>query len=131
MNVRWPASRTYVVWSSANWLMFLAAVAFLTWSERSRLLPDYAVWALVLFVSGTVAAQFLAAYRLVAGQDEYVRGITAKRGIAAGGVTIAAAVLWGLAAQFLGVPEAPMWVVYPLFWGAFGIVTPFIRTSQP
>ncbi len=129
MEDAWPKSVRYVIWSSANWMLFVAAVAFLTWGSDTRL-PNFAVWAIVLVTAGTVAAQFFAAYRLVAVQDEYIRGITAKRGIAAGGVTITIAVLWGLAQQFLPVPQVPMWVVYPLFWGAFGIVTPFIRSSH-
>jgi hypothetical protein len=126
-----PFSAKYVIWSSANWLMFIAAGAFLTWGGRGQHLPDALVWAIILFVAATVAAQFYAAYRLVAVQDEYIRGITAKRGIAAAGVTITAAVLWGLAEQFLPVPDVPMWTIYPLFWGAFGMVTPLIRSSLP
>jgi hypothetical protein len=128
MDDGWQPSRSYVIWSSANWVGFIAAVAFLTWG--SARLADHVVWAIVLVVAGTVGAQFFAAYRLVAEQDEFIRGITAKRGIAAAGVTITVAVLWGLMEQFLGVPEVPMWVVYPFFWGAFGIVTPFIRSSH-
>jgi hypothetical protein len=128
MDDAWPRSRTYVIWSSLNWVGSIAAVAFLTWGG-SRL-PDHARWAIVLVVAGTVAGQFVAAYRLVAEQDEFIRGITAKRGIAAAGVTITAAVFWGLAQQFLAVPQVPMWVVYPFFWGAFGMVTPFIRDSH-
>jgi len=131
MEVEWPRSRTYVILSSLNWAMFIAAVAFLTWGTARDRLPDYAVWGIILFVACTVGAQFLAAYRLVAEQDEFVRGITAKRGIAAAGATITLAVMWGLLQQFAAVPEVPMWVVYPLFWGAFGIVTPLIRTSRP
>ena len=130
MDDAWPDSRRYVIWSSANWLAFIAAVAFLTWGTAAARLPDFVLWAIVLVVAGTVGAQFFAAYRLVAGQDEYIRGITAKRGIAAAGVTITAAVLWGLAQQFLAVPQVPMWVVYPFFWGAFGMVTPLIRSSH-
>src|SRR4051812_2484013 len=126
MDDGWPRSLPYVIWSSANWLMFLAALAFLTWGGRG--MAPAAVWAVILFVALTVAGQFLAAYRLVAAQDEYVRGITAKRAIAAAGATIGAAVFWGLAEQFLPVPRVPMWVVYPLFWAVFGIVTPLIRT---
>jgi hypothetical protein len=130
MNDAWPASRRYVIRSSANWAVFIAAVAFLTWGTGRGELPDFVTWAIVLIVAGTVGAQFFAAYRLVAEQDEFIRGITAKRGIAAAGVTITVAVLWGLAQQFLAVPAVPMWVVYPFFWGAFGIVTPFIRSSH-
>ena len=128
MDDAWPRSRTYVIWSSLNWAAFIAAVAFLTWG--SARLPETVVWAIVLVVAATVGGQFVAAYRLVAEQDEFIRGITAKRGIAAAGVTITAAVLWGLMEQFLAVPQVPMWVVYPFFWGAFGIVTPFVRSSH-
>lgn len=130
MDDGWPQSRTYVIWSSANWLAFIAAVAFLTWGTTRGQVPDYVVWAVVIVAAGSVGAQFFAAYRLVAEQDEFIRGITVKRGIAAAGVTVTAAVLWGLAQQFLPVPRVPMWVVYPLFWGAFGMVTPFIRSSR-
>jgi len=119
-----------VIWSSLNWLMFLAAVGFLTWGSRDARLPDDVVWAIVLFVAGTVAFQFVAAYRLIAEQDEFIRGLTAKRGIAAAGVTITVAVFWGLGQQFLELPPVPMWVLYPFFWGAFGMVTPFIRDTH-
>jgi hypothetical protein len=130
MDDAWPRSRTYVIWSSVGWLGFLAAVAFLTWGTAGRGVPQYVLWGVVLVAAGSVGAQFVAAYRLVAQQDEYIRGITIKRGIAALGLTITAAVLWGLAQQFLPVPRLPMWVVYPLFWGAFGLVTPLIRSSH-
>lgn len=123
-----PWSRTYVIWTSINWLAFLAAVLFLT--RTADALPDPVVWAVVIVAAGSVGGQFFAAYRLVARQDEFIRAITVKRGIAAIGVTISASVLWGLAQQFLPVPEVPMWVVYPFFWGAFGLVTPFVRSSR-
>jgi hypothetical protein len=125
-----PWSRTYVIWTSVNWIAFLAAVAFLTRGTAGGAVPDVVIWAVVIVAALSVGAQFFAAYRLVAEQDEFIRAITIKRGIAAIGVTITAAVLWGLAQQFLPVPRVPMWVVYPLFWGAFGLVTPFIRSSR-
>jgi hypothetical protein len=129
MDDAWPQSRTYVILSSLNWLLFLGGVFLLTWIE-ARGAPDYQLWALVLLLAGTVAAQFVAGYRLVAEQDEFIRGITIKRGIAAAGLTLCVAVFWGLAEQFLGVPQVPTWVLYPFFWGSFGIVTPLIRSSH-
>ena len=78
-----------------------------------------------------MAIQFIAAYRLIARQDEYVRALTAKRIIAGTGLTITAAVLYGLAQQFLGAPSMPMWILYPLFWGLFGVVTPFVQDTRP
>ncbi|HZF94977.1 MAG TPA: hypothetical protein VEZ20_08905 [Allosphingosinicella sp.] len=131
MDVCWPRSTRYVILSSANWLMFLAAVAFLTWGTHGERLPAAAVAAVLALVGLSVVGQFAAAYRLVAVQDEFLRGITAKRVIAAAGLTITVAVLCGLAQQFLGAPAVPMWVIYPFFWGAFGMVTPFIRDTLP
>ncbi len=130
MGDGWPRDRTYVIWSSLNWLMFLGAIAFLTWGSGAGWLPEWAIWAIAVVAAASVVGQFAAAYRLVSVQDEFVRGITAKRVIAATGLTITAAVLWGLVQQFLTVPTVPLWVAYPFFWGAFGLVTPFIRTSR-
>lgn len=123
-------SRRYVIWSSLNWLLFLAAVAFLTWGADRLALPTFAIVAIALLAAISVAIQFFAAYRLVAVQDEFVRALNFKRGMAAAGLTITFAVGWGLAQQFLPVPRAPLWIVYPLFWGAYGLVTPFIRSSH-
>jgi hypothetical protein len=131
MDDAWPFSRTYVIGSVANWAIFLFALWLLAWSEAAGRLPEPARWAIVLLVVVSVAAQFVAAYRLIAGQDEFVRAITVKRIVAATGLTITVAVLAGLSEQFLGMPTVPMWFVYPLFWGLFGVVTPFIRHTRP
>jgi hypothetical protein len=130
MASEWPASRPYVLISVLLWAFFLFTIAALSWATGAGTVPLPAVWALALVHAASVAGQFALAYRLVARQDEFVRAITAKRVIAAAGVTITIAVFTGVAEQFLGAPRLPMWLVYPLFWGAFGIVTPLIRTSR-
>jgi divalent metal cation (Fe/Co/Zn/Cd) transporter len=131
MTDGWPRSWPYTIGTIANWTLFLLAVWLLAWGSGPGRLPQPALWTIVLAITASVAVQFLAAYRLIARQDEYIRAITAKRIVAAAGVTLTAAVLWGLGQQFLGLPVAPMWVVYPLFWGLFGTVTPFIRDTRP
>lgn len=130
MDPAWPESRTYVILSSLNWIAFLGAVLLLTWGTGAGWFPLAAVLAVVTLAALSVVGQFVAAYRLIAAQDEFVRGLTAKRALAAAGVTLAAAVFWGLAEQFLAAPNVPMWCLYPLFWGAFGLVTPFVQTSR-
>jgi hypothetical protein len=130
MDDGWPASRSYVLVSLALWAFFLLSIAAMAWAREEGGVPPAALWGLALVHAASVAGQFALAYRLIARQDEYIRGITAKRMLAAIGVTITLAVLSGVAGQFLGAPRVPLWLVYPLFWGAFGIVTPFIRTSR-
>lgn len=130
MAREWPASRSYVVQSCCLWLFFLVSIAILSWGKGGRL-PETALWALALAHAASVAVQFALAYRLIAAQDEYIRAITAKRMIAAAAVAITAAVLGSVTEQFLGMPRLPIWLVYPLFWGAFGVVTPLIRSTRP
>ena len=131
MDDGWPSSRPYVIGSAANWAMFLLALWLLSWGSVAGRLPEPALWAIVLLLTASVAAQFVFAYRLVARQDEFIRAINIKRIVAATGLTITVAVLAGLSEQFLGMPTVPMWVAYPLFWGLFGVVTPFIRDTRP
>ena len=131
MEDGWPRSWPYTIGTIANWAIFLFAVWLLGWGSGGGRLPQLALWAIVLALAALVAIQFVAAYRLIARQDEYVRAITVKRIVAATGLTLTAAVPCGLAQQFLATPMVPMWVVYPLFWGLFGAVTPFIRDTRP
>lgn len=126
----WPSSKRYVLGSVANWVVFLGAVAFLTWSKAAGH-PRALSVAVVLALALSVAGQFVAAYRLIARQDEYVRAVVAKGMITASGVTLTLGVLWGLSVQFLGAPNGPLWLLYPVFWGVFGIVSPFLRSSEP
>ena len=126
----WPSTRLYVVGSILNWLLFLAALALLVWAQKAGFLTPWLGWPVVVLIAGSVLGQFAVAYRSIARMDEYWRALTFKQGIAAAGVTISVAVLWGLADQFLAVPAFSMWVVYPLFWGVFGALTPFIRTTR-
>jgi hypothetical protein len=131
MDASWPRSHPYVAQSLLLWAFFLASLLALSWGSGDGRWPAAALWALALVHAASVALQFALAYRLIARQDEYVRAITAKRMIAAAGLTLTLAVLVGLAEQFLGLRHLPMWLLYPLFWGAFGLVTPLIATSKP
>ena len=131
MDTPWPRYRPYVVQTILLWGFFLASLAALSWGSADGRWPAAALWALALAHAASVGLQFALAYRLIALQDEFVRAITAKRMIAAAGLTITVAVLVGLAEQFLGLRHLPMWLVYPLFWGAFGLVTPLVGTSKP
>lgn len=87
-------------------------------------------WALGLLAAAPVAGQIWATLVLLNESDEFVRAITAKRFIAAAGLAIALFSGWGFLESYADAPHAPGWIIYPLFWLAFGLVTPFIRTSR-
>ena len=37
---------------------------------------------------------------------------------------------WGFMESYGGAPHAPGWIIFPLFWGLYGLVTPFVRDSH-
>ncbi len=119
----------YISGSVAGWLLFLAAVYALVVGRRAGW-PEPAMLALSLAPAVTVALQFLAAYRRIAAEDEFVRALTAKRMIFAAAVSLTLATGWSVG-EFAGLPHLPAWLVYPLFWGMFGVATPLIQRSQP
>jgi len=126
-----PWSRRYTIVSIANWFGFLAAVFLLSWAGRTDTLPLAATALVVLAMTASVAVQFVAAFRVISRADEFVRAIALKGLVSAAGITMVAAVAAGLSEQFLGLPELPMWLVYPFFWGVYGALSPFITDSRP
>ena len=56
--------------------------------------------------------------------------VMAKTFITASGVAMALFCAWGFAESYADAPHAPGWLIYPLFWAAFGIISPFVRTSR-
>jgi hypothetical protein len=131
MDDGWPSSRPYVIGSLMMWGLFLLTIWLLSWGSTGGRLPFAVLGVIAVLLASSVAGQFTAAYRLVARQDEYIRALIAKRMIAAAGLTVTVAVLAGTAEQFLGLRDLPMWLVYPFYWGAFGMVTPFISDTRP
>jgi len=87
-------------------------------------------WLLGLAVAAPVAGQMWATLALMHDSDEFVRAITAKRFILAAGVAMAGFSAWGYLESYADAPHAPGWYVYLLFWAAFGVISPFVRTSR-
>jgi len=83
-----------------------------------------------LVVAAPVAGQMWATMRLIAESDEFVRELTTKRFVAAAGLAMALFSAWGFMESYGEAPHAPGWLIYPLFWGLFGVVSPFIRTTR-
>ena len=129
MNPPWPGGWRYALGATGGWLLFLLAVVGVLYGRDTHW-PHAALAALALAPAVVVAAQFYTAYRLVAAQDEFVRGLFAKRMLTAGALAVLIATGWS-GAELVGAPHAPAWLLYPLVWGLFGLVTPLIRGSNP
>lgn len=86
--------------------------------------------ALGLVVAAPVAGQIWATLALMNDSDEFMRALMAKRFIVASGLAMALATAWGFMESYGDAPHVPAWMIYPLFWALFGLVTPLIRTTR-
>ena len=128
MNPTWPTSSSYVFGAIGGWALFLASVVAVAFGRNAGW-PEAGLLILGLVPAITVALQFWSAYRLISAQDEFVRALTVKRMVAAAGLSITLATAWSVL-ELAGLPHLPAWLIYPLFWGVFGLVTPVIRDSR-
>jgi hypothetical protein len=87
-------------------------------------------WAFAAAVAAPIAGQIWATLALMRESDEYVASLLARRFIVAAGIAMALFSAWGFAESYADAPHAPGWLVYALFWAAFGLVTPFVRTTR-
>lgn len=126
-----PAHRRYVIRTLAFMVPYVAInVAMMTTDALDGVMGKPAGWVLVAAVSAPVVGQIWATLSLMRESDEFVRGLTAKQFILAAGLAMAAATFWGFGESFAGAPHLPAWLIYPLFWGLYGLTSPFIRSSR-
>lgn len=128
MNPTWPTNWRYTFGAIAAWILFLACVLGVAFG-KSLGWPLATLVALALVPAVTIALQFRAAYRLIATRDEFVRALTLKRMVVAAAAAITLATAWSVM-ELAGLPHLPAWLIYPLFWGLFGLVTPMIRDAR-
>ena len=124
-----PAQRRYLIRTFA----FMAGYVGINSGAIAGAFDDVrgpGAWALGLAVAAPVAGQIWATLALMRDSDEFMRGIIAKRFILAAGVAMALFTAWGFLESFAQAPHAYGWLIYPLFWAAFGIVSPFVRSTR-
>lgn len=124
-----PAQRKYTVRTLLFMSGYVAAnAAALTGAFDDMRSPG--TWFFALAVAAPVAGQIWATLAVLRESDEFVRHLMAKRFIVAGGVTIALFSAWGFMETYAQAPHAPGFLVYALFWLAFGSISPFIHTTH-
>lgn len=126
-----PAHRRYILRTFAFMVPYVAiCVAMMTTDGFDALIGQPAGWVLAAAVSAPVIGQIWATLALMRESDEFVRAMTAKQFIVAAGIAFAVAVFWGFGESIANAPHLPAWLVYPVFWAAFGLVSPFIRNTH-
>ena len=122
--------REYVVGTWVFMGLYAVSIVAIEVAGDAGRLEGPVLYAAALAPSLFIGGQLRVTLRMLSRLDEFMRALMAKRFIAASAVTFMLATTWGFLEMYAELRHLPAWLVYPTFWGAFGLVTPFIRTSR-
>ena len=125
-----PAHRRYLIRTGLFMTGYVAVNIAAITGAFDEIIGQTTGLVLGLLVAAPVAGQLWATLALMADSDEFVRALTAKRFIVASGLSMALFSGWGFMESYGDALHAPGWIIYPLFWGLFGLVSPFIKSTR-
>ncbi len=125
-----PAHKRYVIRTNLFMAGYIAVNVAAITGAFDPIVGSRAGILLGLAVAAPIAGQLWATLALMNESDEFVRALNAKRFIIASGLAMALFSAWGFAESYGDAPHAPGWLIYPLFWGLFGLVSPFLKSSR-
>lgn len=125
-----PAHKRYVIRTNLFMAGYIAVNVAAITGAFDPIVGSRAGILLGLAVAAPIAGQLWATLALMNESDEFVRALNAKRFILASGLAMALFSAWGFAESYGDAPHAPGWLIYPLFWGLFGLVSPFLKSSR-
>ena len=125
-----PADRRYYV-SMTGWMVvYVLTIVGLELAEGATWFSGAVRYVAAVAPSLPIGGVIWAVLALIGRSDEYVRTVMAKRFIVATGGMMFLCTAWGFLETYAGVPHIDLWIVFPLFWLVFGLVSPFIRSSR-
>jgi hypothetical protein len=129
-NTMDTAQKRYVIRTNLFMLGYVAVNIAAIAGAFDPIVGSRAGIVLGLAVAAPIAGQLWATLALMNESDEFVRMLNAKRFILASGLAMTLFSAWGFAESYGDAPHAPGWLIYPLFWGLFGLVSPFLKSSR-
>jgi putative oxidoreductase len=125
-----PAARAYVLAVGIWAAVYVALIWALSTARNSHLLTEPWNWLAAWTPSIPIAGIMLALLTFMRDSDEYVRALTTRRLIFALLVTQVLCSAWGFLEVYAGAQHLELYLVVPVFWAAYGLVCPFIRSSS-
>jgi hypothetical protein len=121
--------REYLIGFSA-WMVAYAALLMLSiLIIREQSPQGLVLYALAVSPSLPIGGTIWQVLRYMDRSDEYVRAIVTRRFVLATGVTLFLCTAWGFLESNAGLPHVDLYLVYPLFWGSFGVASAFVRQA--
>lgn len=120
-------NRSMIAWT----ILYVALIATISWTPFGEsLLAGPLVYPVAASPAVPVIGMMWSALRYMDQVDEFVRAVFARRFILSTGITFSFCAVWGFLETFARAPHAPLWMVIPLFWATFAVLTPFVRASR-
>lgn len=127
MTLKSTYHRSMALWTA----LYVALIAGISWTPvGEQLLAGPFVYAIAALPALPVAGMMMAVLKQMNSSDEFVRALLAKRFVIAAGLTFVGCAVWGFLESFAQAPHVELWLVFPAFWAAFGLVTPFVKTTR-
>ena len=124
------AERKYVIRTIAFTIPYVAVNVAAMFGAYDEIIGKPAAWGLAAAVAALILGWIWSILILMRDSDEFMRAVLAKRFVVAAGMAMTIASFWGFGESYANAPHIPNWMIFPLFWACFGVVTPFIRTSR-
>ena len=122
--------RRYLVGTAVTMVVYAGALAFAVVARDLGWIVGPVGYLIALLPALAIVGQLVVTLRYLAEADEFIRSLTAKRFIIAASLMMALATLWGFLETFAGLNPIPVYLVYPTFWGCYGITSAFVKSSR-
>jgi len=119
--------RRYLI-RTAVWMGIYCALhlgVILGWFDA--ILGTPSAWLLALAVAVPIAAQLRASLLWIQAADEYQRAQAIRSVVMACGLLLMLCTVWGFGESYAAAPHLPAWLVVPLFWLVWALVSAVMR----
>jgi xanthosine utilization system XapX-like protein len=123
-----PAARRYLARFVPAMLAYVGMLFGSLWVIRNLDPQGPLLWALAIAPALPIIAVIaIMGLYLVEETDEFVRATLAQAMLWGIGITLAGCTAWGFLENADVVPHMPLYLVFPMFCGSFGLAQPFVR----
>lgn len=127
-NFQTPAARNYLRRFGLAMTTYVVVLMGSLWFIETRSPKGPLLWLLgvapAIPLIGVIAAMGL---YLMEETDEFLRTVLVQSLLWGIGITMAFGTAWGFLENVEAVPHFPLYLIFPVFCGAFGLAQPFVR----
>ncbi|ESQ80618.1 hypothetical protein [Asticcacaulis sp. YBE204] len=129
MNLKSPAAEytiQMIVWMTLYVGLLTGAILYIKTNHPTGPL----LYALAILPALPIGGTIVTFLRFIERSDEYIRAMMVRRVLIAMGLTLFLSTAIGFIENFTETQLIERYLVYPMFWACFGLVSPFVRGSK-